>query len=303
MNTLTKLMKADLLSLDTTLSTTLWPLLDAIRARHPQVQAMALYGSCRRQALQADSLVDILVVVSHYRDAITGALSALANRALPPNVHYLELADHSPPLRCKYAVISMDDFARKVHSRLDSYFWARFTQPTQLLWQQHPEVLTQLAQLRAQAALNFWRRALALHRHEADQQLSAEAFWLVALSASYQRELRPEPAAHTAELVAADADYWQALTIALQTVAPAQSSGTGRMARYGWALRRLTGPALNLLRLLKAASTFKNGIDYLSWKIQRHSGKAVEVSPFMRRHPRLAVAPLAWQLWRQRGLR
>jgi hypothetical protein len=207
MSALDDFMQADLLSIDPALNTTLRPLMDAIRARHPQVQAMALYGSCRRQALEADSLVDILVVVSHYRDVTTGPISALANRILPPNVHYLELAEHSPPLRCKYAIISLDDFARKVDSRLDSYFWARFTQPTQLLWHALPEVVTQLARLRAQAAGNFWQRALALHPPEAAQALSAEAIWLTALSASYRRELRPEPASHTADLVAADADY------------------------------------------------------------------------------------------------
>ena len=305
MNALTEFMHTDLLSMDTSLQESLRPLLDAIRLRHPNAEALILYGSCRRQAIEADSLVDLLLLVSQYRDGSSSRLSAVANRILPPNVHYLETdgqADGKTPLRSKYAIITLADFARKVRSGLDSYFWARFTQPAQLLWHRHPDVIAQLAHCRAEAALGFWRRGLALCPSGEDTVSAADAFWMRALSASYQRELRPEPSTHTATLVAADASYWQALTEVLQIIAPSQQQSAGG-ARWGWRLRRITGPSLNLLRLLKAASTFSDGVDYLSWKIQRHTGQKVTVSPFMRRHPRLAAAPLAWQLWRQRSAR
>lgn len=301
MSALMEFMQADLLSMDAELQDRLQPLLDAICARHPNAQALMLYGSCRRQAIEADSLVDILVVVSQYRDGASSRLSALANRILPPNVHYLE-TDGQTPLRSKYAIISLADFASKVRSGLDSYFWARFTQPAQLLWHQNPDIVFTLAQCRAEAALGFWRRGLALQPSAENALPDAEAFWIHALSASYQRELRPEPSTHTASLVAADISYWRALTEVLHTTSLSEPP-TSSAARWGWRLRRITGPSLNLLRLLKAASTFSDGVDYLSWKIQRHTGQTVTVSPFMRRHPRLAAAPLAWQLWRQRKAR
>jgi hypothetical protein len=39
------------------------------------------------------------------------------------------------------------------------------------------------------------------------------------------------------------------------------------------------------MRLVKSAFTFEGGVDYLLWKIERHSGVRVEVSDRVRRHP------------------
>jgi hypothetical protein len=60
---------------------------------------------------------------------------------------------------------------------------------------------------------------------------------------------------------------------------------------------------LNLARLAKAAFTFSGGVDYIAWKIERHSGHKIEVTPFQRRHPLLAAGPALWRLWRQGVLR
>jgi hypothetical protein len=68
-------------------------------------------------------------------------------------------------------------------------------------------------------------------------------------------------------------------------------------------VRRFWNRVLHLLRLLKAAGTFTNGIDYLRWKIERHSGVRVEVTERMRRHPRLAAWRLMFRLWRRGALK
>ena len=73
-------------------------------------------------------------------------------------------------------------------------------------------------------------------------------------------------------------------------------------AAAGMALRRVWSKSLNVMRLLKAAGTFANGIDYLSWKIERHSGVKVEVTDAMRRHPRLASWKLLIRMWRNGAL-
>ena len=66
---------------------------DAVRARHPQAGvAVLFYGSCLRkpESLLADSLLDFYLLVDDYKAAYGGAVAALANRILPPNVFYLE---------------------------------------------------------------------------------------------------------------------------------------------------------------------------------------------------------------------
>jgi len=56
-----------------------------------------------------------------------------------------------------------------------------------------------------------------------------------------------------------------------------------------------------VLRLLKAALTFDRGMDYVVWKVERHSGVRLEVAPWERRFPLLAAPGLYCRL-RRRGL-
>ncbi|MFL1875823.1 hypothetical protein ACIKT0_11600, partial [Hansschlegelia beijingensis] len=74
-------------------------------------------------------------------------------------------------------------------------------------------------------------------------------------------------------------------------------------AERAWRRRKRIAKPLNLARLAKAAFTFSGGVDYLAWKIERHSGHRVEVTPFQRRHPLLAAGPALWRLWRKGVLR
>jgi hypothetical protein len=56
-----------------------------------------------------------------------------------------------------------------------------------------------------------------------------------------------------------------------------------------------------MLRLLKAAFTFDGGADYVVWKIERHRGVRLQLSPWQRRFPLLAAPGIYWQL-RRRGI-
>ena len=60
---------------------------------------------------------------------------------------------------------------------------------------------------------------------------------------------------------------------------------------------------LSVLRLLKASFTFDGGVSYLVWKIERQSGVKVEITPFMRRFPRLGAIGAMWRTWRRGGFR
>ena len=74
-------------------------------------------------------------------------------------------------------------------------------------------------------------------------------------------------------------------------------------AMENWQGRRLLGKTLNYLRLIKAAFTFDGAVDYVMWKVRRHSGVIVPVSDWQRRHPVLAAPGLAWKLYRRGAFR
>jgi hypothetical protein len=80
--------------------------------------------------------------------------------------------------------------------------------------------------------------------------------------------------------------------------APERARAEGR-----WRLRQRLGHPLNFLRLLKAASTFDNAVDYVAWKVERHSGYRIEPTAFQRRHPLLAAPALYLRLRRLGVLR
>ena len=78
----------------------------------------------------------------------------------------------------------------------------------------------------------------------------------------------------------------------------------GRLvARWGWSLRHALGKPLNFVRLMKSAYTFDGGVDYLIWKIERHSGVRMGVTPWQRRHPILASPYVLWQLKKRGAIR
>jgi hypothetical protein len=76
-----------------------------------------------------------------------------------------------------------------------------------------------------------------------------------------------------------------------------------RRASWHWRLRRWQGKILTVLRLAKAAFTFQDSINYAAWKIERHTGVRVEVTPMLRRHPVLWGFKVSWRLLRRGVLR
>lgn len=297
----------------------LGPLVDAIRERcGPALRAVVLYGSTRRDVGVGDGLVDLMAVVSGYRAVHGTGPTALLNYLLPPNVYYLEAGGEAGPdavndatrVRCKYIIVSETSLARRMAGGLDGYFWARFTQPCRLVWSADDRAAGFIARMRAQAARHFATVATGLGLG----RFTAEDFWIRAVRATYGCELRPEPPGAADALISHDREFWQSLSGAVLPGIPGieRTDGEfavapGRVRRLrgllGWPLRRVWSRTLNVLRLLKAAGTFANGIDYLSWKIERHSGVRVEPTERMRRHPRLAAWGLLFRLWKSGALR
>jgi hypothetical protein len=68
-------------------------------------------------------------------------------------------------------------------------------------------------------------------------------------------------------------------------------------------VRQIQGKILSVLRLLKGLFTFKNGVNYVLWKIERHSGVHIEAGPAGQRFPRLAKCLTVWKLFRKGAFR
>ena len=63
------------------------------------------------------------------------------------------------------------------------------------------------------------------------------------------------------------------------------------------------GKLLSVLRLMKASITFANGVDYIAWKIERHTGEKIEVSDNLRKYPWIYSWPILIRLYRGKKIR
>ena len=266
-------------------------LVAALRERFGADFAGALYyGSCRRQA-EPEGVLDLHVLVADL-DAALGRAQALLARLLPPNVYYLEVPLGDATVRCKYAVLSLRQFRRGCsRAAFHSYFWARYAQPLTLVGAADPESL--IASLVDAVETMAWRAWPRL-----GGAADAAGFWLGALRLSYGAELRPEGRDRPGELVAADPAYFEATGAAVLAGRDALPTN-GVAARLDWGARIAWGKLLSLLRLIKGLATFDGGLDYLAWKLERHTGRPIEIPERARRWPLLYLWPLVWRHWRQ----
>ena len=274
---------------------------------------MLFYGSCRRAHDDAGGIVDLYVLVDDYRAAYGALLPALANRLLAPNVYYLETSFAGRTARAKYAVVSLDQFERGTARWFHPYLWGRFAQPCGLLFAADDDgAPARGPRPRARPLPRSSRATLPRLPAEFD----AETLWTRGLLLTYAAELRSERPEKIRALVcrcAAPSCEAQTRALALEqgwTPAPAgryrnpsTRDGSARSSACGWAVRRVQGKVLSVLRLLKASFTFDGGLPYLAWKIERHSGVKIEITPFMRRHPRLGAIGALWRTWRLGGFR
>lgn len=272
-------------------------LVERLRERFGSAFAGALYyGSCRRQQ-QPDGIFDLHVVVSDLRSAL-GPVGAVLCRALPPNVYYLETEHGGTTVRCKYAVLSLDQFHRGCsRGSFHAYFWARYAQPVTVLAAPAPE---QLVDGLVDAVETLAHRALP----RLGAAPSWRAMWIGALQLCYQTELRPEGSDRAATLVDAQPVYFQQTGEAiLERRGDHDHDCVTVAARLDWAVRIALGKPLSVLRLVKGLYTFDGGIAYVAWKLERHAGRPIEIPERVRRWPLLFAWPFLWRLWRQRVIR
>ncbi|MDP9086969.1 MAG: hypothetical protein M3N02_09435, partial [Pseudomonadota bacterium] len=105
---------------------------EAIAARHGAASRTVLfYGSCLREKNLNGLMLDFYLIVSDYRAAYPKVWLRIANRLVPPNVFPIEVDG----LAAKYAVLSEADFHRLNGPETRNVsVWARFAQPSRLVW-------------------------------------------------------------------------------------------------------------------------------------------------------------------------
>jgi len=293
-------------------------LTESLRERYGSaLRAVVMYGSNLRAGDDREGVLDLYALVTSYRDAFPGhPLLAAANRLLPPNVFYLEAGESARVVRCKYAVLALDDLPRLTTSAItEPYFWARFAQPCALVWAADDAARATVVRALAEAVATFVRFAVPF----ADAAFDARALWTAGWQATYGAELRPERTGKGGSLFDENAErFEQATALALATLpwAVARETREGRttyrvalpvparrQATRAWRHRRLKAKSLFLLRILRNGLIFEGGVDYVLWKIQRHSGVATDPTWREKRHPWLALGAEAWRLYRARAFR
>lgn len=247
------------------------------------VMAVVLYGSFTRG--QKDTLLDFYVLLKDTTplpgwQRVLGAM-------LAPNVYQLKTA----AARAKVAVLTFEQLERGVRDDVAPYFWARFAQPTTLVYVADEEVRGRYARLVTAAA----ERLVAAAAINGAGMLPSRDFWVCTFGLTYDCELRSERSSRYLSLYEANEAYFDALHEAF--------AGARRPPQTGWGTRKLAGKMLSVLRLMKSALTFDDPVDYALWKVERHSGVSVTPTERQRRYPLIFAWPLVWQLYRQGALK
>jgi hypothetical protein len=261
----------------------------AIAAKHGEAsRAVLFYGSCLREKQLDGLMLDFYLIVSEYRVAYTKGWLATANRLIPPNVFYFE----HDGLAAKYAVLSEADFRRLSGPETSNVsVWARFAQPSRLVWAADGEAQERAIDAVARAAPTL----LAAARPQPSED--PFALWRRAFALTYSAELRAERKGRASSVVDVDPRRYERFT------APALAAAQSLRPHGSWAWRRVEGKALSIARLAKASLTFAGGADYIAWKINRHAGTDIELTTWQRRHPLIAGLSLLPRLLKSGAVR
>ena len=261
----------------------------ALAARYGSAaRAVLFYGSCLREEQLDGLMLDFYLIVSSYADAFGKGWLALANRLVPPNVFPFAHAG----LVAKYAVLSEADFYRLNGPETRSVsVWARFAQPSRLVWASDDAARAQAIDAVARAIPTLLGAAMP----SAPTSKDPLDLWRHAFALTYSAELRAERKGRSGSVVDADPERYRRFTAA--------GIGAAVPKLRSWARTRFEGKALSVLRLAKASATFAGGADYIAWKINRHAGTDIVLKPWQRRWPLLAAISLLPRLLRSGAIR
>ena len=267
-------------------------------------EAVLFYGSVLRTA-DLDGVLDFYVLRA------PGSASA-ASRRIWPDVSYHEVTLNERVIRAKVATMDLDTFERAAAGGTrDTTIWARFVQPVALIWVADRRVHDRIVSAVVDAAGTAARFA-ALH---GPTMGPAGDYWRSLFRATYATELRVEAPGREDQILAYDRARYDALLPLAWTAAevafardgdafsPALTAAQRRDLARAWSRARRWGKRLNAVRLVKAAFTFDGAARYALWKIERHTGLSLPLTPFRERHPIIAAPGVLWRLWQHSAAR
>lgn len=236
-------------------------------------------------------------------------LPGAVERGIWPRVGYREWTSQGNSMRAKIATMTLATFSAAASGALlDTTIWARFVQPSALAWQRDGAAAAHVVGAVCAAAVTAARLAAALGPDEGQ----AADYWRALFRATYRAEFRVEKAGREDSILAADPDHYagllplalaaggitveQAGDVLRPNVSPVKRKATLRW----WRPRQRLGKAYNLVRLIRASATFDGAARYAAWKVERHTGVPVRLTPWRERHPLLAAPAVLWQVWRAR---
>lgn len=226
-----------------------------------------------------------------------------------PRVSYHEWEHGGQTLRAKVATMALTTFdAAARGQRRDTTIWARFVQPSALVWLADGVRQDDVVNAIAAAAETAARLAAALGPPSG----TAQDYWRALFRATYKAEFRVETAGRENSILEVNQAHFDGLlplalaaqgiafTVEGDRITPHISPAMRQQIMRWWNGRRRLGKPLNLLRLLKASTTFEGAARYAAWKIERHTGVPVEITPWREKHPVLAAPGVMFKVWRSR---
>lgn len=268
---------------------------ESIAARYGEAsRAVLFYGSCLRTTELDGQMLDFYLIVSSYGAAYGKSWLACANQLLPPNVFP---AEHNG-LIAKVAVLSENDFHKLNRITASAVsVWARFAQPSRLVWHADEAARAQSVAAIEGAAITLFDMTLPMQ--DTDTANTIADLWKRGFELTYGSELRAERKDRSDSVVDSDPERYERFGLAA-TAAIARRDGVGPDGEVGfvasreetarrWKRLRRNGKLLTLARLAKASATYAGGIDYLAWKINRHAGTDYVIKPWQRKWPILGA--------------
>ena len=259
--------------------------------------AVLFYGSNLRTG-SLDGVLDFYVLLPGDRE-----------RGIWPTVSYREQCQDAGFLRAKVATMTLAKFAAAARGEtLDTTIWARFVQPSALAWSRDTAAVAAVGHALAAAAGTAARLAVAVGPPKGTE----DDYWRALFRATYRAEFRVEPSGRENAILSADRGHFDGLLPLALVEAGVPFMQDGRMIepkldparrkaiRRWWDARRRLGKVINLTRLARATTTFEGGMRYAAWKVERHTGLPVKVTPLREKYPLIAAPSVLWLLWRAR---
>lgn len=229
-----------------------------------------------------------------------------------PRVSYHEWDYQGTTLRAKVATMPISLFHDAASGMLrDTTIWARFVQPSGLVWRRDESAKQQIVAAIEAAAGTAARFAAAL----GPQSGSESDFWRALFQETYKAEFRVEKSGREDSILSLNRDHfdgllplaWQHTGIEFRQAGGALSvdwrgGEKGQILRQ-WRSKRRWGKPLNVIRLLKASTTFEGAARYAGWKIERHTGVPVKITPWREKHPVLAAPAVLFSVWKAKRRR